>query len=442
MASEVIYLENEFDNIALINPNKVLNADGFPEDRNIKQEDLVIYANLECNLQPRSRLLSGNDVQSLETIAIATVNFLKPNGQDYLSTRWTELQSNYQDPNYINAELLGITNIRYRISSSQSATVDIQLEDIRGRALFESNNNSIYSVFFNLPYPTFYLTLKGYMGKAVQYQLMLMKFQASMDQSSGNFLITLNFQSYKFNVLTDVAYSYLLGTPNMYVSQTNVKLETEPTSQSNVSVSQINGASTPVITQQTPLGYRKIIQVYDEYKRKKLIPQDFPYLTIQQLITRLENFQKNLLSSFGKLSVEQLTDSSTFADVIKDYNLYIQIGPGTTSWKNEYLDIKKFYLIKGNNGTFYKLYPYKDEVTNYQGAESKLVQLIDEYNKKLSEVNTFGEKKGKGNNVIPSKISITSIAGDKPYTPSVSIIDVKQTAIERTGTKDPIVLEK
>ena len=256
MASETIFLENEFDNIALINPNKILNAEGFPEDRNIKQEDLVIYANLECNLQPRSRLLAGNETQTLQTVAIASLNFLKPNGQDYLSTRWTELQSNYQDPNIINAELLGITNIRYRVSTSQSATVDIQLEDVRGRALFESNNNSIYSVFFNLPYPTFYLTLKGYMGKAIQYQLMLMKFQASLEQSSGNFLITLNFQSYKFNVLTDLAYAYLEATPNMFESQTQTNLQTEPTNASTGSAAQLNDSGAPVVSVNTPLGYK------------------------------------------------------------------------------------------------------------------------------------------------------------------------------------------
>jgi len=442
MGNEQIYLENEFDNIALINPNKIINSEGFPEDRNIKQEDLVIYANLECNLQPRSRLLVGSDVQRLETVAIATVNFLKPNGQDYLSTRWTELQSNYQDPNYVNAELLGITNIRYRVSSSQSATVDIQLEDVRGRALFESNNNSIYSVFFNLPYPTFYLTMKGYMGKAIQYQLMLMKFQASLDPSSGNFLITLNFQSYKFNVLVDIAWGYLLATPNMYVSQTKQNLQIEPTSPTNSSVSQINGGATPVVTLDSPQGYKKIIQIYDEYKLKKLIPQDFPYLTIQQLIIRLENFQKNLLSSFGKLSVDQLTDSQTFEQILKEFLQIVKTASGTTSWKGEFLDDKKFYIIKDNNNSYYKLFPYKDEITNYQTAESKIAQIIQEYNTKLSEVNTFGEKKGKGNYVIPSPISIKSVTGSKPYVPSISIIDVKQTAIQRTGSSNQTELQK
>jgi hypothetical protein len=54
------------------------------------------------------------------------------------------------------------------------------------------------------------------MGKAVQYQLMLVKFQASMDPGTGNFLINLNFQSYKFNVLTDIQWGYVQAVPNMY----------------------------------------------------------------------------------------------------------------------------------------------------------------------------------------------------------------------------------
>jgi hypothetical protein len=41
--------------------------------------------------------------------------------------------------------------------------VTILLEDIQGKALFELGDNSPYAAFFNLPYPPFYLTLKGFL---------------------------------------------------------------------------------------------------------------------------------------------------------------------------------------------------------------------------------------------------------------------------------------
>jgi hypothetical protein len=62
-------------------------------------------------------------------------------------------------------------------------SVDMTLVDIQGRTLFEQGENSLYSVFFNLPYPAFYLTLKGYYGKAIRYQLALISFNAKLDST-------------------------------------------------------------------------------------------------------------------------------------------------------------------------------------------------------------------------------------------------------------------
>ena len=65
--------------------------------------------------------------------------------------------------------LLGITQINITTNSSFVPSVKIELEDVQGKALFQLGNNSPYSAFFNLPYPQFYLTLKGYYGQAVRY---------------------------------------------------------------------------------------------------------------------------------------------------------------------------------------------------------------------------------------------------------------------------------
>lgn len=76
MVSENIYVfPNTCDNIFVINPNKVTNEYGNSEDRNIKQENLIYYANLECNLEPRSRLINGTDKNSSNVISLASMNF-------------------------------------------------------------------------------------------------------------------------------------------------------------------------------------------------------------------------------------------------------------------------------------------------------------------------------------------------------------------------------
>ena len=142
-----VFIELEQNNVFIINPNKEFNEQGYAEARNIKQEDFVTYANLECNLLPRTRLLIGVD-NSNDTTLIATtkINFLKPNNSNYLNTDWTlpqgEVSTNF---NEINTELLGITNISYSVNNAFAPTITILLEDITGRALFESGDNSPYN---------------------------------------------------------------------------------------------------------------------------------------------------------------------------------------------------------------------------------------------------------------------------------------------------------
>ena len=220
MESNDIFVEKNFDNIFIVNPNRVLNQYGNPEDRYVKHEELIYYVNLECDLKPRSRLVSGDEKgTTLTQIAIGKVNFLKPNDQDYLTTNWTKLQSDVSDPNIINGELLGLKSVTYKINSSFIPTITVTLEDSKGRALMESGDNSIYAAFLSLPYPVFYLTLKGYYGKAIRYPIILQKFNSSFNSSSGNFEITLNFIAYQFIVLTDITMGSLLATPQMYINR-------------------------------------------------------------------------------------------------------------------------------------------------------------------------------------------------------------------------------
>ena len=58
--SENILVEFDYNNISIIDPNKVIDNDGKVKERYVKQENLVIYANLECNVLPRTKLAVGS----------------------------------------------------------------------------------------------------------------------------------------------------------------------------------------------------------------------------------------------------------------------------------------------------------------------------------------------------------------------------------------------
>jgi hypothetical protein len=431
--NEKIFVETEFSNIVIVNPNKVLNTLGFAEERFVDHEKLVMYANLQCNLQPRSRLLVGQDSQSLQTIATTSVNFLGPNGQEFLTTKWTEQPGlTGDDSKVINSELLGITNITQRMTAKNISTVDIQLEDIRGRALFESGNDSIYSSFFNLPYPTFYLTVKGYYGKAIRYPLILQKFQASFDQSSGNFLITLNFIGYKFNVLGDIAMGYLESVPNMYPKETTQSTQIESSSSADASVGQINDTAVVQDTSIAYLGYEKLKSVFREYKDKKLIDEDFPVMSVPELVVRLDYFERDVLANFGSINIDKLTDVEQFNSLLKDFSKdMITAKTEPKSWVNEYLGQQNYFI--NMNGE--KIFTYKPKFDKYDDAYSDLNTRIKNNLDKIKQCPTFGEDKG-GDDVIYVSINNKSVIIE-PF-PTRSDINFVETAKKRLGKQQLI----
>jgi hypothetical protein len=128
--------------------------------------------------------------------------------------------------------------------------------DVRGRALFEKGENSPYSVFFNYPYPLFFLTIKGYLGKAVKYQLALRTFNARFDSGTGNFRITVKFYAYKFNVLSNVLMKHVTAVPYMY----HTKFQTTTTSPAGTTSANNGSGKTDVVT-------KDILKVIKKLKR-------------------------------------------------------------------------------------------------------------------------------------------------------------------------------
>ena len=401
--SENILVEFDYQNIIVVDPNKIIDSDGKAKERLVNHEDLVMYANLECSVIPRSKLSIGASNSELKTISLAKINFLNPTGGKYLNNNYTnfftgdEKKSPLQPPNnfydqtpirYVGDEpdneitetsLLGITAISMRVNTSFMPTISITLEDIRGRALFELGDKSPYAAFFNLPYPTFYLTLKGYYGKAVRYRLMLQNFNASFDYNSGNFKVNLTFLTYKYTVLSEIPMGYLLAVPHMYKS--DIKLKAANDSQATtIDLS-------PVTVEK---GYEKVKELYNEYKSKGLLENDFPELTLVQLQKKLDSFVKNILASFGEENLTPLTDIDVYTLQLSEFKqkvVYFQ----PESWLNTYLDTTNFIILKDKTKV-YKLKPGNNTGQQASDAKTKLITIFTESNKLLNANATLGSK--------------------------------------------------
>jgi hypothetical protein len=402
-----IFIEDDYDNIVVVNPNEVYSSEGLREERLVDHEDLVYYANLETFIIPRTKLAVGESFDSpvVNTTIAATmfggddalkVNFLKPKGKSQFDTSWsdqltgegsrtfqganqsTERVVNFEGrqsfrrsvSNYEDTQLLGIKSIRVNIKGTGVPEVNIEMVDIQGRSLFEQGENSLYSAFFNYPYPLFYLTLKGYYGKAIRYRLSLLSFNASFDADTGNYNISLKLIGKFTALLFDTPLSYAVNAPKMYNTQITV---TEP-STGNKSVFN------------TYKGRQKLEEVYKTYMRKGLIPDNFPMLSIEEFEYRVNNFSANLKKNLeSQADFTKLNDLQLFADNLAKLRKDVY-----DDAINNQLDRTSFYVV---GEEIY--YPFKKEVNELQKREdykTKLNKNIIDNTKLLKENATFGEK--------------------------------------------------
>jgi len=405
--SENILVEFDYDNISVIDPNKVIDSEGNVKERFVKQENLVFYANLECNVLPRTKLAVGSALNdSVRTISVGKINFLNPGQKTFLENTYTDeitgkgsvegkgvnqpkltavsnpnktndyyitqsLNSN-GNPGAVDNGLLGITSIKFTVNTSFQPVIDIDLEDVKGRALFEAGDNSPYAAFFQLPYPAFYLTLKGYYGKAVRFPIMLQNFTSSFDPSTHNFKIKLSFYGYKYTIMSHINWASILAVPHMYTST----IKTPTTSTTNSQPNQ-----TTVKEKITSKGYEKMKELYSEYKSKGLISDDFPEITLTQLKTRLDTFLKDLIDKFTKENLGVLTDIGNYETLVQEYEK--EVYSYTDSWAKTNLDFTNPFIIKDLEKT--KVYTFLKE-KNLEQRTTAINELQDKLITKYNEL--------------------------------------------------------
>ena len=406
-----IYVEFDVDNIIVVDPNKTIDDQGNVKERLVDPENMVMYANLETELLPRTKLAVGSTPDDpVRTISIASINFLSPTEGDYFSTGYYDEMTGQNSTNYkgtnqtqtqsslgkqastqkiisggkqgsVDTGLLGITKINMRLGTSFIPSVTITLEDVQGKALFQLGQNSPYAAFFNMPYPPFYLTLKGFYGQAVKYQLNLEKFGAKFNSYNGNYEITLELKGYKFNILNEISMGHIFAVPHMYSTRFDVKSSDNNVNNNDEGVTQLVSEK----------GYQKIKEVYSEYKAKNLIPPDFPELTFLQLMNQVKLFEQSILNSYEKTDVKPLTDIRNYkAELVSFFN---QVYADEISWFNQWCDTKRPYVTSNNN----KYYIFKSNIkeNDKETAISKLNSIIEITKNKLNRNPTVGSDRGK-----------------------------------------------
>ena len=206
----------------LIDPNK-FNGQNSSSNMSVPLEDLNISVELTTGKKARTILTTDKSglksVNSSSNTHDLTLSFLEGsivNGQKVLTTRFTDLTTTFDRGSDV--ENLGITNIDIDFNSYYAPNITINFIDVRGSSIFQNESNiqttiNKYSTFFQLPYPIFQLTVKGYYGMPVTYCLHMTKFNARFNSETGNFEITANFVGYTYAMLSDMLIGYLKAIP-------------------------------------------------------------------------------------------------------------------------------------------------------------------------------------------------------------------------------------
>ena len=478
---------DQFDNIILVDPNKVVDSDGNQIERLVEHENLVMYANLEARIIPRTKLAVGeNTDQMSKNLKIANfgetedgkINFLKPQNKQYLDTTYTDQLTGQgslvgqginqtqitEEGSVVNnskdTQLLGITSINIKNNASFIPQVDIEMVDVQGRTLFEQGENSPYSAFFQLPYPLFYLTVKGFYGKAVRYELMMKSFNARFDPTDGNYKVSISFIGRTAAILSDLSLGALFALPHMYETNLLVDNNEDPSdyngdlgtlnqtlsseSQSAINRGDDEVSTTPIIVTR---GDKVINDVYTTYVNKGLIDKSLPRLNLSELNSRLNGLEDFIRQQFSKEDLSVLNDIETYRNTLSLYRDYITVFR-VTRWPYIYLDTTKRFI--GKDGKIY--YGLKKTEDSLQGQEDALAVLtakINEYNQKLNDNATFGEDgqysilgKKKSSN-IPVTISEEDLQFDLKFE-DVDLeksYQVQKNATPTTGELEKFALE-
>lgn len=415
--SENILVKVDQNNLIYVDPNSVVDNNGIIQPRGIKQENLVMFVNLEADLVPRTTLIAdGGQGNTLLSIARGNFNFLKnQTGDGNFNTSWTEAYNPAQpkdangntkdfDPNQFiddSGQSFGIDSISISVKGANfTPQVSVNFVDVRGKTLFESAKDSPYKAFFHLPWPIFYLTVKGYYGKAIRYRLHMTKFTSKFNESNGNFEVATTFVGSTFAYLNDIPLSAIVNCPYMYlISKTEDKKWNES-----------KGRFTKNIDR-TSRGYSILKSIYEQYESRGLVPKgtfirgNEPVKTLKDIGYIAESLDKILEKQIfnGVVDMKVFQGIKEVGDNLTDFETSIK------AWAKLYLSNTEFVTytkstVNGNVDEYW--YYYSDAIKSKNNTEKllgkdiqgTLEQLLNLYTTKLNSSTLLTNDIKKDNN--------------------------------------------
>ena len=242
----------------------------YPDNISWNQEDLQYTVDLQVVCPDRynvescvKRKIESNTYVSGSKDWVSFLNGNTLGNDNYLTDAYTEIT--FQEINNnkeSQKEALGIDSIDISFDSHFFPLVNIKFTDVRAAALFGPTDNeyaqnlridvltskkdngglskdetkelerlknkastSFFKSLFRFPYPRFMLTVMGYYGDKVTFQLAVSDFKTSFNSSNGNFDVNVSFIGYMYGLYTDLPMSLIFTAPYYNEQYWNSKIE-------------------------------------------------------------------------------------------------------------------------------------------------------------------------------------------------------------------------
>lgn len=399
-------------NSSNINPNIV---NGIPQ-----YQDMYIFAELTAIRRGRTVLVTtGGGQYTEEKTGLenpVTINLMGVN-QDKDNPNYLNFTTNYYDGstgNRVQYESFGITNINVKIDSSFVPQINIQFVDIRGLSFF-NQENSPYRILFDFPPPIFKLTIKGYYGKSLEYQLHLVKFTSEFKAENGNFIIDAQFIALTYAPLTDVLFRYAVNFPLISGGTANPETNQPPRNTFELIMKLKNLLSASSSMLKTDADNQKYEIILNSIAQKTNAMSLLSFFSENEL---LKKFAQPFLVVKNNLTDDDIEDAKELVQLnsIYDYDTTIKesITDGTPTNINNRLYI--VYVV-GGVVNFTDEFPTSDTFRT-----NKLIEALDIYRNDL--INRAFEIAGKTKAILENEIG-------NPHT-FESNINISNTNDEKT----------
>ena len=388
--SSVQYVEpNRYDNISMFKESITVN--GEPFEKIIDPEDYCIGVSITTSLCNRGFQVtddktavtlncdmtnSGSKVNFMSGRLVEAVNHKE--GIPYLTTDYADMYvTDLQD--YGTTEMIGIKSINIDFENAVLPVITIQFTDVRGMSLFTPKELSrlknvpmggqvtkdnvaqfFFQCFFKFPYPKFNITVKGFYGRLVSYEVTCDKFETNFNSETGDFDVTARFIGYRYSFLTDISLELLLAAP--YCDFIG-KQYWEEKKQSDFQVTNVYGAKVPMPT---------LVEIRN--KIKDILTNGDPGQT-ETTITEEENTHDEERRSLEEI---KKTYYSWYEQLIKE--ALVKYGDNCVFVDKNNGDYQRVIILIPNDYAANDMSQDYQQMYETQKVNNDLCALIDKYN--------------------------------------------------------------